>query len=179
MSGLKQIERKIVAARLAAGFEQIWAALLWPLLLAATFLTLIFSGLLPALPASIRLGVALLLALAFLWSLKPLFRLVWPTRHVAMRRIETQSQLFHRPVSAHDDQLADGETNPLQAAIWQEHKFRQLRQLENLRVGKPRSFWRDLDARALRLPAALALLASLLLGQGSPSANFKDSFTVT
>ena len=178
MSGLKQIERKIAAARAAAAFERVWAALLWPLLLAALFLTLIFSGLLPALPASIRLGTAALLALAFLWSLKSLLHLVWPSRDVAMRRIETESQLVHRPVSALGDQLAEGETDPLQAAIWQEHKLRQLRQLRYLRVGKPRSSWRDLDASALRLPATLALLASLLLGQGSPSANFKDSFAV-
>lgn len=177
-TGQKQIERKIAAARLAIGFERVWAALLWPLLLAATFLTSIFSGLLPALPASLRLAVAILLPVAFLWSLRPLFRLIWPSRHAAMRRIEAQSQLVHRPVSAHDDRLVEGTADPLQLAIWQEHKLRQLRQLEHLRVGKPRSTWRDLDARALRVPAVLALLASLLLGQGTLTANFKDSFAV-
>lgn len=177
-TGPKQIEGKIAQARLALGFERVWAALLWPMLIAATFLTLIFSGLLPALPAPLRLVVAAILPMAFLWSLMPLFRLVWPSRHAAMRRIEARSQLTHRPVSAHDDRLVESEEDPLQLAIWHEHKLRQLRQLENLRVGKPQSPWRDLDGRALRVPAALALLASLLLGQGSLSGNFKDSFAV-
>jgi len=177
-TGRQHIERKIALARLAIGFEHVWAALLWPMLIAAAFLTLIFSGLLPALPASLRLAIAILVPLAFLYSLSPLFRLVWPSRHAAMRRLEARSQLVHRPVSTHDDRLVEGTADPLQLAIWQEHKLRQLRQLDNLRVGEPRSTWRDLDARALRVPAALALLASLLLGQGSFIANFKDSFAV-
>jgi len=178
MAVRKHIESKIALARLALGFERIWAALLWPVLIAASLLCLIFSGLLPALSANLRLVTVIALALAFLWSLKPVLRLTWPSRHAAMRRIEEKSELAHRPVSAHDDRLPEGTVDASQFAIWQEHKFRQLRQLENLRIGQPRSFWRDLDARALRVPAALALLASLLLGQGSLTANFKDSFAV-
>ncbi len=177
-TGQKHIELKIAAARLAIGFERAWDALLWPLLISAAFLALVFSGVLPALAASLRLALALLLVLAFLWSLRPLFRLAWPSRHAAMRRIEARSQLVHRPVSAREDRLVEGTTDPLQLTIWQEHKLRQLRQLQNLRIGKPQSTWRDLDARALRVPAALALLASVLLGQGSLSGNFNDTFAV-
>ncbi|MBC8038165.1 MAG: TIGR02302 family protein [Rhizobiales bacterium] len=178
-SGSRKIDGKIAAARLAIGFERVWTALLWPMLVAATLFSLIFSGLLPALPVAARVVIVLALSLAFLWSLKSLVRLVWPSRHAAMRRIEAQSQLAHRPVSAHDDRLAkDGAADPLQLSIWQEHKLRQLRQLETLRVGQPRSTWRDLDGRALRVPAALALLASVILGQGSLSGNFRDSFAV-
>ena len=80
MPARKHIERKITLARLALGFERVWAALLWPLLITAAFLSLIFSGLLPALTASVRLTAAMILALAFLWSLKLAFRLVWPSR---------------------------------------------------------------------------------------------------
>ncbi|MGH6854506.1 MAG: TIGR02302 family protein [Aestuariivirga sp.] len=177
-TGPTKIFRKIAAARLVLGFERVWAASLWPMLIVAFFLASIFSGLLPLFPASLRLPVVLGLAVAFLWSLKDLLRLAWPSRHQAMRRIEAQSQLSHRPVSAHEDRLPEASADPVQQAIWQEHKLRQLRQLATLRIGQPRSIWRDLDPRALRLPAALALLASLLLGQGGPFANFTDSFAL-
>ncbi len=177
MSGLNhhRLEGKIAAARLAIGIERLWAASLWPVLVVSLFLALIFSGLLPWLPFYPRICVLGVLLTAFLWSLRPLFRLSWPGRHLGMRRIEEKSSLTHRPVSAHDDRLVEEEQYPVQQAIWQEHKLRQLRQLQDLKVGQPRSAWRDLDARALRLPALLAVLASFLLGQGSPSANLVDS----
>ncbi len=177
MSGLNhhRLEGKIAAARLAIGVERLWAAALWPVLVVSLFLALIFSGLLPWLPFYPRICVLGVLLAAFLWSLRPLFRLSWPGRHLGMRRIEEKSSLNHRPVSAHDDRLVGEEQGSQPQAIWQEHKLRQLRQLQNLKVGQPRSAWRDLDARALRLPALLAVLASFLLGQGSPSANLVDS----
>ena len=178
LSEMNKIEGKITAARLAIGFERLWAALLWPVLMAGVFLALIFSGLMPALPVAIRLALAAILLAAFLWSLRPLLQLSRPTRQMAMRRIEAQSELAHRPVSGHDDQLAADNQEPRQQAIWQEHQLRQLRQLENLRIGTPRSIWRQLDGRALRVPVGLALLASLALGPGGPSANFKDALAL-
>ncbi len=178
LSGMNKIEGKITAARLAIGFERLWAALLWPMLMAGVFLALIFSGLMPALPVAIRLALAVILLAALLWSLRPLLQLSSPTRQMAMRRIEAQSGLVHRPVSARDDQLADDNQEPRQQAIWQEHKLRQLRQLKNLRAGAPRSIWLQLDGRALRVPVGLALLASLALGPGGPSANFRDALAL-
>jgi hypothetical protein len=78
-----------------------------------------------------------------LWSLKALFRLHWPTRYEAMRRVEAKTGLAHRPVSTHQDQLAPGSSDPLQQMIWEEHKLRQLKGLENLKAGAPESSWRD------------------------------------
>jgi uncharacterized protein (TIGR02302 family) len=177
--GLKRLDGRIALARLAVGFERLWAALLWPLATAALALSLVVSGLLPALPAAPRLGLAAILAVLFLWSLRAAIRLAWPTRMAAMRRIETASGLAHRPVSSHNDRLSAGETDAAKQAIWQEHKLRQLGLLANLKVGRPRSDWRELDPRALRVPAALAVVASLLLGQGSPAGNLADSLRLT
>ncbi len=42
-------------------------------------------------------------------------------------------------------------------------------------MAPPRSFWRDLDPRALRVPVAMALVASFVLGQGDPRANLAES----
>ena len=171
----RKLETKIGAARLAIAFERVWAALLWPLVIAALALAVAFSGLLPWLPPLLRLAAMVVTAALFIWSLRPLFRLALPTRLLAMRRVERASALDHRPVSGFGDELASDGGDPRQEVIWQEHKLRQLRQLEHLKVGAPRSAWGRLDASALRLPAFIALFASLVLGQGQPSANLADS----
>ncbi len=170
------IERKITQARLAQGFEGLWAALHWPLLMLALFAAAVLSGVLPMLGHGPRAAVLVLLALAFLWSLKPFLSFRWPSRQNAMRRIEARTGLTHRPVSGHEDRLAAGSDDPLQQAVWEEHKLRQLEGLRDLKAGAPQSFWRDIDPRALRLPAALALIAAIFLGPGDPATTLADSF---
>ncbi|MGL4591340.1 MAG: DUF4175 family protein, partial [Aestuariivirga sp.] len=167
-AGSKHLKRKIALARAAIAFERVWAALLWPLVIACAGLAAIFSGVLPILPEVVRLGGLLAMALGFLFSLKDLFRVAWPSRYEAMRRIEAKSGLSHRPVTGLDDQLAGPEADELQQAIWEEHKLRQLKAASDIQVGTPQSRWRLLDARALRVPAALALVTALLLGPGDP-----------
>ena len=173
------IERKITQARLAEGFESLWAALHWPLLMLALFAATVLGGVLPLLGVGARAGVLVLLALGFLWSLRPLLKLRLPSRLDAMRRIEAKTGLDHRPVSGHRDQLASGSDDPLQQAIWDEHKLRQLQGLKNLKAGTPQSAWRDIDPRALRLPAALALIAAIVLGPGEPGTTLAESFRFT
>ncbi len=174
-----KIERKITQARLAEGFEGLWAALHWPLLVLALFAAILLGGVLPLLGVGFRAGVLLLFAIGFLWSLNPLLKLRLPSRLDAMRRIEAKTGLEHRPVSGHQDQLASANDDPLQQAIWDEHKLRQLKGLRNLKSGTPQSAWRDIDPRALRLPAALALAAAIFLGPNDKAATLADSFRFT
>ena len=56
-AGSKHLKRKIALARAAIAFERVWAALLWPLVIACAGLAAIFSGVLPNLPEVVRLGV--------------------------------------------------------------------------------------------------------------------------
>jgi uncharacterized protein (TIGR02302 family) len=170
----QSIHAKISAARAALGFERVWSALLWPTIVLAVGGTVVLSGVLQNLPHGARIAALIVLAIVFLWSFKALLGLSWPTRYEAMRRIEDRTGLRHRPVSGHDDRLADG-ADPHQQAIWEEHRLRQLKALGNLRAGAPRSSWRDLDPQALRVPAFLALLAALILGPGDPRDVLTDS----
>ena len=172
----RNLARKIALSRAALAFERIWAALHWPLVVAMVFAATVAGGALPLLPRWPRLAALVLFALALLWSLKAIIRVTWPSRREAMRRVEEKSGLTHRPVSAHQDKLAAASEDPLQQAIWEEHKLRQLRSLKDLRAGLPRSSWAHIDPRALRVPAALALVAALLLGPGDPRGNLADSF---
>ena len=173
------VDRKIGQARLALGFERLWDGLHWPLVILAAAAALVAGGVLPMLPLWARLAVLAALSLALLWSLVPLTRVRWPSRQEAMRRVEEKTGLAHRPVSARDDQLAEGAASPVQQAIWEEHRLRQLRGLDNLKAGHPTSRWRDIDPRALRVPAALALVIALILGPGDLRGNLTDSLALS
>ena len=114
-----RIARKVRQARLAIGFERLWNALHWPLVIFGIAAALVIGGLLPLLPYWPRLAVLALVSLAFLWSLKDVVRIRWPGRQEAMRRVEETSGLAHRPVSGHEDRLAEGSASPVQQAIWE------------------------------------------------------------
>ncbi len=172
------IERKITLARAALGWEALWAALCWPLILAAALAVLIFSGFLPELPDVIRYGLLTLGVGGLLWSLRSFWGFRLPTSHDAMRRIETNSSLANRPVSALNDRLAGGSIDDASLALWEEHKRRQLAALTNLKIGAPQSTWRDLDPMSLRVPASLALIVSLFLAQGDGLSQLRDAFHV-
>ena len=172
------IERTISRARMALGFERLWAALHWPIVILLVSAALVVGGVLPRLAYWPRIAVLLVIGLAFLWSLRPLLGVRWPGRHEAMRRVEEKSGLAHRPVSAREDRLSSG-SDPLQQAIWEEHRLRQLRGLGDLKAGAPQSRWRDIDPRALRLPAALALFAAIALGPGDTRSNLADSLALS
>jgi uncharacterized protein (TIGR02302 family) len=173
----RRIARKVLAARLAIGFERLWNALHWPLVIIGLAAVLVIGGILPLLPVWPRLAVLAVVSLAFLYSLKDVLRIRWPGRLEAMRRVEETSGLAHRPVSGHEDRLAEGSAGSLQEAIWEEHRFRQLKGLENLKAGAPRSSWPVIDPRALRVPVALALVAALFLGPGDTRSNLSDSLS--
>ncbi len=173
-----RIERIIAAARGAIAWESLWAALCWPLILGAALLALMFSGLLPQLPGMLRLGVSAALIAGFTWSLRPLATMRWPTAYQGMRRIEAETALSNRPISTRNDTLPNTFNDEQSLALWEEHKRRQLAGLSDLKIGTPHSAWRDLDPYSLRVPASLALIASLFLAQGDNYSNLKNALQI-
>ncbi len=175
---MARIERKITAARLALAWEGLWGALCWPLILTMGLAATLFSGLLPLFPDVLRYGLLAFLAAAITWSLRALLKIRWPSTYAAMRRIEARSSLFNRPLSTADDTPAGEVLDERTLALWEEHKRRQLAKLSDLKVGTPQSRWRDHDPLSLRVPAAIALLASLLLAQGDGRSNLNNALRV-
>jgi uncharacterized protein (TIGR02302 family) len=173
-----QLAGKIKLAWLALAFERLWAALHWPIVVLAVIAAILLSGGLVFLAPWLRLPLIALAGLGLLWSMRPLLRLHWPSRREAIRRVEDVSGLAHRPISGREDRLA-GDASPLQHTIWEEHRLRQLRALSGLRAGVPRSAWCDIDPRALRVPAVLAVVAALLLGPGDPGGTIASSLAVS
>jgi uncharacterized protein (TIGR02302 family) len=171
MSGSSPVtlERKILAARLALAAERLWNLLLWPWVAAALLVALLYSGVLGYLPPLVATAALVIAVSGLVFALFGLRAFRLPSRLEAMRRIERASALDHRPVSSHDDRLAAGSDSAAQQAVWIAHKERELARLGNARIGPLRSAWARLDGRALRLPAFLLLLASLVLGPGQPT----------
>ena len=132
-----KLQRTVWRARLALFWERLWAASFPLVMVAALFTIAVLTGLLALLPDYVRYAALAAFALALLWTLRPLFRLVLPERAEALRRIERTSALDHRPISASEDKPA----NPGSAAsaIWEVHVARQLAKLTHLKAGTPRS----------------------------------------
>jgi uncharacterized protein (TIGR02302 family) len=166
-----RLERQIGWQRVALVLEVLWRHAHWPLMVLGVGAIVVFSGVLNGLAGQHRLAVLAALAILFVGTLVPLVRLALPSRYQAMRRMESEAQVAHRRVSSVDEDIAQEFSSEEQRLIWEEHKRRQLMQLEEVAVAPPRSAWRDFDPMALRVPVALGLVAAALLGTGEFSKN--------
>jgi uncharacterized protein (TIGR02302 family) len=159
-----RIRRKVAVARLAEGWERLWAAAFPFVLVTMTGLVIGLSGLAGWLLPSARYALAAGLLVAFALALKPFFALRLPDRKAALSRIERASGLKHRPLVALADELADPAAGPATRLLWQEHQKRVAATLGRLRVGLPRSRLPARDPYALRNALALLLIAVVALG---------------
>jgi uncharacterized protein (TIGR02302 family) len=152
------LERRLLLARLALGWERTWPAL-WPVLgVAGAFVALALfdlpARLPPLLHAALLAAFAVLIAAAAVHGFR---RFQLPSRAAARRRLETASGLAHRPLAALDDRLAGG-GDPASQALWQVHRDRMEAEARRLRVGAPVAGLLRRDPFALRLVLGLALL---------------------
>jgi uncharacterized protein (TIGR02302 family) len=169
------LDRKIALQRAALSWEDVWQRIQKPLLVVGVAIIVIASGILDWFPKWFDLVALSLLTLAFLYSLKALIGLKSASRFNAMRRMEEHSAIGHRSLSSHGDDLVVEGRDDTAEALWEEHKRRQLQALENVKLAPPRSAWRLFDPMALRVPVALAVFASLLLGSGDLVSNTRNT----
>jgi uncharacterized protein (TIGR02302 family) len=174
----ERLERKIRLSHWALVWERIWAAACWPVVLGIGLFSLVWSGLLLQIPSAAAWALIIAGLVAFGWTCRKLFRLQWPTRYDAMRRLERDSELGNRAVSSRNDALADSITDETSKLIWEEHKRRQWSLMGALKVALPQSRWRDIDGYALRVPAALALVAAFFLAPPASLQNLAGNLNV-
>src|SRR5919201_2164405 len=119
--GSRAFERKVGLSRCALFFEELWPRLWLVIGIVGLFILVSLAGLWPHLPDNAhKIGLGLF-SVAFLGALTALFRVPWPTREAAVRRIERRSNVPHRPASSYEDSwtaACDGNTQ----RIWQEYK---------------------------------------------------------
>ena len=166
---LPGLANKRALAKAALWFEQLWPAV-WPALgVIAAYLIAALLDLPALLPPWLRLAL-LLAALAgagwLLW--RGLRQVERPGEAAAERRLERESGLRHRPLSALQDRPATDTAEA--AAVWQVHQARLLRQVKRLRVGRPRPGLARRDRWALRGLAVVGLAAAwVIAGADGPA----------
>jgi uncharacterized protein (TIGR02302 family) len=156
-----RFEWRVRLSRLALLGERVWEALLWPFVVVAAFLILsLFEiwGLLPPLLHRVSLGV---FALAFLASFLPLIRLPLPTRAEALRRLERNAGIKHRPASSYEDRLGTAPRGDT-ALLWAAHRARLGRLVAKLKPSWPNPRTDRKDPYALRVALLLVLIVAAL-----------------
>jgi len=155
----KRFDRRVRLSWLALLTERALEALLWPFVVVCAFLVFSLLGgwsLLPPLAHRVLLG---LFAIALLISLVPLSRIAIPSRGEALRRLERDSGLEHRPASSYEDTL-DAEPQTDTAHLWFLHRKRLGRLIAKLKPSWPAPRADRNDPYAIRAALVLTLIAS-------------------
>ncbi|WP_160122344.1 DUF4175 domain-containing protein [Rhodovarius lipocyclicus] len=156
------LERRILLARVALGWEAFWPGA-WPILgvVGVWVLFSLLDG--PALlPGWLHAALLAVFALTVLGLLaRAIRRAAWPAEDAAERRLERASGLSHRPLAALRHQAEGGDE--VSRALWARHQQRALAQLTRLRVGLPRPGLAARDPRALRAALLVGLVAGVFI----------------
>ncbi|HMA15106.1 MAG: TIGR02302 family protein [Bacteroidota bacterium] len=183
---IERVERPAIArfglllalARGAVAWETIWPAVWPPLGVAGAFLAVALSGLLPALAGWLHSAVLAGFGLAFLAALVLAARRIsLPDEQAGKRRLERDSGLDHRPLTALDDRMATGTADGAARALWRAHQRRVIARLKGLKVRLPRPGLAAADPWALRGLVALLILVGLASAEGNIGARLAAAVT--
>jgi len=158
----------LIFARAAVFWERLWLRV-WPAAgVLGLYVAVALLDLLPALPGWLHGLVLVLFAGAFFAALRMGLRGLRPVGLDAARhRLELDSGLEHRPLTALEDHLAMGRGNPRTEALWQAHIRRMARDARNLRVRLPAPGLARKDPLALRGAVLLLLAVGVIAGAGN------------
>ena len=150
-------------AWLSLFWEHSWP-ILWPIVgIIGVFITLALFNILPLLPGWLHtivlIGFALTLGLT-MWRRMRTIQL--PNTASATRRLETDSNLVHRPLTTIQDIPATGTLDDQTAKLWQAHLNRATAAARNIRLRWPHPNLAARDPYALRIALVLALFVSVL-----------------
>jgi len=172
----KRFEARVRLSWLALLGERIWEGLLWPFIVVAAFLVFTLLGgwsLMPPLTHRLLLGA---FGLALIVSFLPLVRLTPPTRAEALRRLERNANIKHRPASSYEDEL--GTTPQAETAmLWAVHRQRLARLVAKLKPSWPAPRTDRKDPYAIRAALLIALIAAFVAAGGDARTRIAAAFT--
>lgn len=148
-------------ARLALFWERLWPPLAGVLTVGGLFLAVSWAGLWFATPPLGRAAGLVLfagLAIAAAW---PLVRVRFPSRAEALRRLDLNSGIAHRPVTTLTEKPADLRDQASEA-LWRAHLARTLAAVKNVRAGWPMPRLSLRDPWALRGLVAILMVATFI-----------------
>jgi len=149
-------------ARWTIFWERLWPALATVMTAVGLFLAVSWLGVwlwLPPVGRAIGLGLFFLLTAA---AFAPLFLLRMPSRTEALRRLDRNTRLPHRPATALADDLAADGSDSLSVALWRAHIERTLRAARTLKAGLPMPRLPARDPFALRGLVLFLVIATFL-----------------
>ncbi|MEJ2516852.1 MAG: TIGR02302 family protein [Methyloceanibacter sp.] len=171
----RRFERRVGLSWLALLTERAFESLLWPFVVVCAFLVFSLLGgwsLLPALAHQVLLGLFLI---AFVISLVPVWRIDVPTRAEALRRLERDSGIQHRPASSYEDTL-EATPGSAPAQLWALHRKRLARLVARLKPSWPKPRADRNDPFAIRAALVLALVVSFFAAGGDAGSRIKAAF---
>lgn len=173
-----RVERLVRRARLSLLWERLWPALALPLAVFGLFLALSWLGLWLSAPYGLRIGALVVFGVALLAALVPLARLRVPGRREAIHRLELQSGVPHRPLTAYEDDPALDSPDRGTRALWTAHQARMVAALERVsaRLPSPQLYRRD--PYALRAVVGILLFVGIAAGSGEYWSRIKAAFVV-
>ncbi|MGX1098299.1 TIGR02302 family protein [Amorphus sp. MBR-141] len=173
-----RVDRLVRRARLSLLWERLWPALALPLCVVGLFLALSWLGLWLSAPYGLRVGALAVFGVGLLASLVPLARLRIPGRREAIHRLELQSGVPHRPLTAYEDDPALDTTDRGTRALWTAHRARMVGALEQVsaRLPSPKLYRRD--PYALRAVVGILLFVGLAAGSGEYWSRIRAAFVV-
>lgn len=150
----------IARAKGVIAFERLWPAVVLAASCGAVFVIVSWLGMWLALPPWAH-GLGLLVfAGALVAAVTTGVRTRWPDRTAALTRLDRDTGLLHRPISAADDTLANGSEDPSTRVLWDLHRKRLAHALSLARVAAPSPRLVDRDRYALRAAVLVALVAA-------------------
>lgn len=157
----RNFEWRVSLSRLALVSERTWEALLWPFLVLAAFLIISLLDLWSVFPLLVHRGLLVAFGVALLVSFLPLIRFPVPTRAEALRRLERNADIKHRPASSYEDRLGTtprGDT----ALLWTAHRERLSKLVAKLKPRWPIPRSDRKDPYAIRSALLLVLIVAAL-----------------
>ncbi len=158
-----QVRPHLLLARFMLVLERVAPICLTVFTALGLFLAVAWFGLVRYLPPWLHaalLVLALLTLCVQIWRQARTFR--WPGQDAAIRRLEQDSGLMHRPLTHLRDHLSAHEADPAVAGLWAQYRARLLAGIGRLRVAPPRPDWPRRDPYALRILLALVLVVALI-----------------
>jgi uncharacterized protein (TIGR02302 family) len=173
-----RLDRRIVLTWLAAFWEDLWPRLWLPLSILGIFVAISWLDLWVLMPGYLHLALlgvfGVGLAATLIWKFRGVSR---PADDDVKRRLERDSDLAHRPLTAVEDELATGFGDAESRRLWQTHQRRMRERLDALRVKAPKAGWGRQDHYGLRAVVAMALFIAIMAAGGDANHRLARAFS--
>jgi uncharacterized protein (TIGR02302 family) len=174
----RRYEWPLRLAKASLLWERLWPRL-WPILgIVGTFVAIALLDVLPALPPALHTLVLFVLVAALAVALRNAALGLQPVRRrEARHRLEQDSGLSHRPLTALEDDLLAGSGDPAAQAVWSRHVKQMAAAAGRLRVRLPAPGMAGIEPYGLRVIVVLVLIIGLVAAGDHAGARLKRAVT--